>query len=137
MNFSPLPNSGDSTACHPTKSGSGSRDSGFELNLDIHHNGPSKKSTCLNDQAPNLKPISTFGTLNERPPSSMGCAIHGPFTIQTNGNIGQTIFGSDGEPIAWTTDAWIAQVICKLLTDNQGLIYSTSQSSCEDELNLN
>ena len=44
------------------------------------------------------------------------------FTIQQSGSIGQVILGQDGRIIAWTTDSWIAQVICKLLTENEHLL---------------
>ena len=37
--------------------------------------------------------------------------------MRTNGSIGQEILDADGQTIAWTTDAVIAQVICRLLTE--------------------
>jgi hypothetical protein len=55
-------------------------------------------------------------------PPSTECAIHRPFSVRHSGNIGQEILDQDGKIIAWTTDPWIAQVICKLLTDNEGMI---------------
>ena len=44
------------------------------------------------------------------------------FTVRQSGNIGQKILDQDGTVVAWTTDAWVAQVICKLLTDNEELL---------------
>lgn len=43
------------------------------------------------------------------------------FFVRASGNIGQVVFGPDGEIIAWTTDAWVAQVIAKLLSENEEL----------------
>jgi hypothetical protein len=74
------------------------------------------------DPAGSQELISGFGTLTGRQPSSTGCAIHEPFSIRRSGNIGQEILDQDGKIIAWTTDAWIAQVICKLLNDHEGMI---------------
>lgn len=48
--------------------------------------------------------------------------VLGPFSVRESGNIGQEILNADGKIIAWTTDRWVAQVICKLLTENQGLL---------------
>ena len=42
--------------------------------------------------------------------------------MRQSGNIGQEILDQAGKIIAWTTDVWLAQVICKLLNDNEGLI---------------
>lgn len=50
-----------------------------------------------------------------------GDDILGPFTIRSNGSIGQEILDA-GRIIAWTTDPWVAQVICKLLTENERLL---------------
>jgi hypothetical protein len=74
------------------------------------------------DPAGSLEPISGSGTPTKRPPSSTECAIHEPFSIKQSGTIGQEILDPDGKIIAWTTDAWIAQVICKLLNDHEGMI---------------
>ena len=46
----------------------------------------------------------------------------GAFTIRQPGNIGQEILDQDGSTIAWLTDAWLAQVVCKLLNDNEELL---------------
>ena len=61
-----------------------------------------------------------------RPPSSTGCATHepGPFVIRRSGNVGQEILDQDGKVIAWTTDEWVAQVIRKLLNENEELLQS-------------
>lgn len=45
------------------------------------------------------------------------------FTVQPSGNIGQEILGPDGNILAWTTDEWIAQVIVKLLNENEHLLF--------------
>ena len=47
--------------------------------------------------------------------------IIGPFAIRSNGGIGQEILDTNGKVIAWTTNEWVAQVICKLLTENHNL----------------
>jgi hypothetical protein len=46
----------------------------------------------------------------------------GPFSIRQSGNVGQEILDQDGKIIAWTTDEWVAQVIRRLLTENEGLL---------------
>jgi hypothetical protein len=71
--------------------------------------------------------ISGLGTLTKRPPSSTECGIHGPFSIRRSGNSGQEILDRDGKIIAWTTNPWIAQVMCKLLNDNEGMIPHTHE----------
>ena len=48
--------------------------------------------------------------------------VLGAFTVRQSGNIGQEILDRDGNTIAWLTDAWLAQVVCKLLTENEGLL---------------
>ena len=45
------------------------------------------------------------------------------FSVQASGNIGQVVLDPDGEVIAWTTDSWIAQVIVKLMSENQNLLF--------------
>jgi hypothetical protein len=32
------------------------------------------------------------------------------------------VLGPDGETVAWTTDPWVAQVIARLLSDNEHLL---------------
>ncbi len=46
----------------------------------------------------------------------------GRFSIRQSGHIGQEILDPDGAIIAWTTDEWVAQVIRKLLNENEGLL---------------
>jgi hypothetical protein len=46
----------------------------------------------------------------------------GSFTVRQSGGIGQEILDQDGNTIAWMTDAWLAQVVCKLLTENEELL---------------
>ena len=48
--------------------------------------------------------------------------VLGAFTVRQSGSIGQEILDQDGNTIAWMTDAWLAQVVCKLLTENEGLL---------------
>jgi hypothetical protein len=48
--------------------------------------------------------------------------VLGTFTVRQSENIGQEILDQDGNTIAWMTDAWLAQVVCKLLTENEGLL---------------
>jgi hypothetical protein len=55
--------------------------------------------------------------------------IIGSFAIRQSGNIGQEILDADGRIKCWTTDPWLAQVICKLLTENEGLLGAASQMS--------
>jgi len=45
------------------------------------------------------------------------------YSVRASGNVGQEILGPDGKIIAWTTDAWIAQVIAKLLIENEELLF--------------
>ncbi len=42
--------------------------------------------------------------------------------VRQSGNIGQEILGPDGRIVAWTTDAWIAKVIRRLLIENEELL---------------
>jgi hypothetical protein len=44
------------------------------------------------------------------------------FWVRHSGTVGQEVLDQDGRIIAWTTDGWAAQVICKLLNDNAGLL---------------
>ena len=43
----------------------------------------------------------------------------GVFSVVRFGNVGQDIVDEDGKLIAWTTDAWTAQVICTFLNENE------------------
>jgi len=45
-----------------------------------------------------------------------------PFTVHATGSIGQEIHDAGGRTVAWTTDAWVAQVICMLLNENEHLL---------------
>jgi hypothetical protein len=45
------------------------------------------------------------------------------FTVHHSGGVGHTVVNCDGEIIAWTTDDWVAQVVCKLLNENKELLY--------------
>ena len=45
-----------------------------------------------------------------------------PFSVEPSGNVGQVILDTDGKIIAWTTDSWVAQVIARLLSDNEHLL---------------
>ena len=110
------------TACHPTKLENGSRDLTSEPSRDSHQCKPSTNGTFHNDLAHNREHSITFGTLKEQQPCSTQCNIHEPFSIWCNGGIGQEIVNADGMTIAWTTDPWVAQVICKLLIENDGLL---------------
>ena len=100
----------------------GSRTSDSETSRDSHQTKPKMRSLLLEDQVPNPEHTSTFGTDQKSQPFSMECSTHEPFTIHCNGGIGQEIVNSDGMTIAWTTDPWVAKVICKLLTENDGLL---------------
>jgi hypothetical protein len=53
------------------------------------------------------------------------------FSVLESGNVGQTILNCDGEVIAWTTDAWVALVICKLLNENEELLYKREEKHNE------
>jgi hypothetical protein len=44
------------------------------------------------------------------------------FSVVRFGNAGQDIVDPDGKLIAWTPDAWTAQVLCKLLNENEELL---------------
>ena len=53
----------------------------------------------------------------------MDDTIMGAFSAQPLGNIGQVVLDPDGNIIAWATDAWVAQVIAKLLNENEELLF--------------
>jgi hypothetical protein len=48
------------------------------------------------------------------------------FSVRHSGNVGQEVLDQDGRTIAWTTDAWAAQVICRLLNEHEGLLGGTA-----------
>jgi hypothetical protein len=41
------------------------------------------------------------------------------FSVRPSGHIGQEILDAGGRIIAWTTDEWVARVICRLLTETE------------------
>ena len=49
------------------------------------------------------------------------------FTVQNNGSIGQVVLDPDGKIVAWTTDVWSAQVIAKLLNQNESLLITKKE----------
>lgn len=111
------PTSASCTASVPIKLESGSKDSGSGPNLDSPQHKRSMSVTSPNDLADIQKPFTTSGTQEGRLPSSTACATHGPFSIRSNGSIGLELIDGDGRIIAWTTDPWVAQVICRLLNE--------------------
>jgi hypothetical protein len=44
------------------------------------------------------------------------------FSVRITGNVGQVVFGPDGEIVAWTIDPWVGQVIARLLKENEHLL---------------
>lgn len=44
------------------------------------------------------------------------------FSVRPSGNIGQVVLDPDGKIIAWTTDSCVAQVIARLLSENEDLL---------------
>lgn len=122
MNSSHKPNLENSSACHHTPSENGCEDFPFEMKTASPHRKPSEMDSSVRPQADNPEHSFTFGTDPKRQPCSTECAIRGPFSIQTNNSLGQEILNCDGLTIAWTIDPWVAQVIVKLLTENDGLL---------------
>jgi hypothetical protein len=53
----------------------------------------------------------------------MNYGIMGAFSVRASGNIGQVVLDPDGRIIAWTTDSWVAQVIARLLSENEELFF--------------
>lgn len=122
MNMSVSPSLAGSMASAVTSSANGSKDSACAPKMAGPAQTPSPKATSVSDRADIPERIFGHGTLKEQPPSSTECVIHGLLSVRQSGNIGQEILDQDGKIIAWTTDAWIAQAICKLLNDNEGMI---------------
>ena len=122
MNISASQKSESSTESVLIKSGGGSRDSDSEPNPDNRQLKPSTKNMSPSDPALSPELSFTSGTKRKRQPCSMECNIQGPFQIRNNGSIGQEIFDTDGRIIAWTTDVIVAQVICKVLNENEGVL---------------
>ena len=48
--------------------------------------------------------------------------VLGAFSVHATDNLGQEIRGPDGTIIVWTTDGWLAQVIARLLNENEELL---------------
>ena len=122
MTLSASPYSDENTAFHLTKSENGSKASDSGTKQEAH---PERLSTMvLSDrpQAASPEHFSGCGTLQRQQPCSTTCSIQGRFLIQTNGSQGQTIMSVDGTTICWTTNSWVAQVLVKLLNDNEGLL---------------
>jgi hypothetical protein len=44
------------------------------------------------------------------------------YLVRPSGNVGQVVLDPDGKVIAWTTDLRVAQVIARLLSENEGLL---------------
>lgn len=126
MNIFPSQNLERFTGCHPTSLANGSKNSDSEPNRGSHQTKPTMNDTLPSDLAHSPAHSFTSG-MNQKPlPYSTACVIHEPFTVTSNGSIGQMILDSDGKTVVWATNPWIAQVICKLLTDytnneNKGL----------------
>ena len=115
--------SDDFTACRATLPDAGSRDS--ECEPQTASQAEKHLREDLSPDAHQLSPALSFtsGTGNGRLPCSTECVTPGPqFSIRSNGSIGQEICDGDGVTIAWTTDPWVAQVICKLLNENERLL---------------
>ena len=110
------------TGSVPIRLASGSKDSDSELSLATRQSKLTTSNLSPNGQADNRELTSMSGMPKRLPTCSMGCIIQEPFTIRTNGSVGQEILDADGVVIAWTTDLWVAQVICKLMTENEGLL---------------
>src|SRR5690606_8454866 len=108
-----------------TKSASGSRPSACE-HLEVSRaDKHSPMASSASGPAANQEPTSTLGTPNEPQPSSMQWAIperDSPFSFRSSGNVGQELVDADGRVVAWTTDEWVAAVICRLLNESQELL---------------
>lgn len=65
------------------------------------------------------------GVLGDRPAwkDDEEAEVLSAFSVHDSGGVGQSIVNCDGEIIAWTTDGWVAQVICRLLNENENLLY--------------
>ena len=58
----------------------------------------------------------------------MDDTIMGAFTVRSSGNIGQEIMDSDDQIIAWATNDWVAQVIARLLNENEHLFFTKKEN---------
>jgi hypothetical protein len=54
------------------------------------------------------------------------CEVLPAFSVHPSGN-GQVIVSQEGDIIAWTREPWVGQVICKLLNENETLIYQNKE----------
>jgi hypothetical protein len=123
MNTSVSPSWAACTESRPTLSGDGSRGSECEPKMVNPVPMRLRKALSASRPADIQERISGFGTQKGQLPSSTECdtrELLGPFSIRLSGNIGQEIRDPDGKIIAWTTNTWIAEVICKLLTEQEG-----------------
>jgi hypothetical protein len=128
MNFCRLRNSEKSMESPPTSLANGSRafDSEQTMADQARMHSPEDLSASVQADTPAL--TSGFGMPAKRPPFWTGVdtqeptSVLGPYSILLSGNVGQEIVDPDGKVIAWTTDQWVAQVIVKLLTENEGLL---------------
>jgi hypothetical protein len=108
---------------------SGSKDLACEVKTAGPAQKHSAKAMSLSDQVEELGRTTTFGTPKGQQPFWTECAIQvppgvlGPYSIRQSGTIGQQILDPDGKIIAWTTNEWVAHVIVKLLSANEGLLW--------------
>lgn len=51
------------------------------------------------------------------------------FSVRSFGNVGQVVLDPDGKIIAWTTNEWVAEVIARLLTENEELLLSKRRTT--------
>lgn len=49
------------------------------------------------------------------------------FSVHDSGGVGRTIVNCDGDIIAWTKDDGVAQVVCRLLNENENLLYKEKE----------
>jgi hypothetical protein len=103
-------------------SAAGSKDSACGQPLASPALKPSPEDWSTGGPADDQAPTFGFGTVSGRQQSSTGCATLEPFVIRQSGNIGQEIVNQDGKTIAWTTDVWVAQVVCRLLNTHEELL---------------
>ncbi len=115
MSISTSDNSDRSMESAATLQANGLRVLVSEPHLEDLQPKPLVKVSSNDVPAHNLGPTTMLGTPEEPLPFSMLCAIHGPFTIRTNGCVGQEILDCDGRTIAWTTNVIVAQMIVELM----------------------
>jgi hypothetical protein len=103
-------------------SAAGSKDSACGQPLASPALKPSPEDWSTSGPADDRAPTFGFGTVSGRQQSSTGCPTHERFAIRQSASIGQEILNEDWTTIAWTTDTWVAQVICKLLNTHEELL---------------